>query len=79
MATERRAPGRVPLSCDYTARIMAIDGTWQRACHLADGAEGCACCRPILRSPPGPHEQCGRLLEALGRPECFSKERWCQR
>jgi hypothetical protein len=27
------------------------------------------CCR-------GPHEQRGRLLEALARPGCFSKEQW---
>jgi hypothetical protein len=36
MASDRRNLGRVPLTCDYTARILAIDGTWQRGCHIAD-------------------------------------------
>ena len=36
MARERRMLSRVPLSCDYTARIMAIDGTWHRDCRIAD-------------------------------------------
>jgi hypothetical protein len=26
--------------------------------------------------PPGPREQRGRLLEALARPGCFSKDQW---
>ena len=26
--------------------------------------------------PPGQHEQRGRLLEALARPGCFSREQW---
>ena len=36
MPAERRMLGRVPLSCGYTARILAIDGTWQRDCRIDD-------------------------------------------
>jgi len=33
---ERRTFTRVQFGHGYTAKIMAIDGTWQRACKLAD-------------------------------------------
>ena len=36
MPAERRMLDRVPLACGYTARIMAIDGTWQRDCRIGD-------------------------------------------
>jgi hypothetical protein len=33
---ERRACGRVHFDRGYAARIMAIDGTWQRACRIGN-------------------------------------------
>jgi len=36
MSGERRVHDRVPFSRGYNARIMAIDGTWQRDCRIAD-------------------------------------------
>ena len=36
MASERRTFTRVQFGRGYTARIMAIDGTWQRDCKIAD-------------------------------------------
>lgn len=37
--TERRNFDRVQLGRGYTARIMAIDGTWQRECRIGDVSE----------------------------------------
>ncbi len=34
--TERRSYGRVQFGRGYTARVMAIDGTWQRDCRIGD-------------------------------------------
>jgi hypothetical protein len=34
--SERRTYTRVQLGRGYTARIMAIDGTWQRDCKIGD-------------------------------------------
>jgi hypothetical protein len=34
--TERRHFGRVQFGRGYTARIMGIDGTWQRDCRIGD-------------------------------------------
>ncbi|HLH87741.1 MAG TPA: PilZ domain-containing protein [Xanthobacteraceae bacterium] len=39
MATERRSFNRVPFDRGYMARIMAIDGTWQRECRIGDVSE----------------------------------------
>ena len=36
MGSERRTYGRVQFGRGYTARIVAIDGTWQRDCKIAD-------------------------------------------
>ena len=36
MAGERRSFDRVQFQRGYTARIMAIDGTWHRECRIAD-------------------------------------------
>jgi hypothetical protein len=36
MGSERRTFTRVQFGRGYTARIMAIDGTWQRDCKIAD-------------------------------------------
>ena len=36
MSSERRTFTRVQFGRGYTARIMAIDGTWQRDCKIAD-------------------------------------------
>jgi PilZ domain-containing protein len=36
MATERRHFDRVQFGRGYTAKIMAIDGTWQRDCRIGD-------------------------------------------
>jgi hypothetical protein len=36
---ERRNFGRVHLGRGYSASIMAIDGTWQRACRIGDVSE----------------------------------------
>ena len=33
---ERRRSSRVQFGRGYTARIMAIDGTWQRDCRIGD-------------------------------------------
>jgi hypothetical protein len=37
--TERRNFSRVQFGRGYTAKIMAIDGTWQRECRLGDVSE----------------------------------------
>jgi hypothetical protein len=39
MATERRNFNRVPFDRGYMARMMAIDGTWQRECRIGDVSE----------------------------------------
>ena len=36
MVTERRHFDRVQFGRGYTAKIMAIDGTWQRDCRIGD-------------------------------------------
>ena len=36
MGSERRTYGRVQFGRGYTARIVAIDGTWQRDCKIGD-------------------------------------------
>jgi hypothetical protein len=36
MGSERRQVGRVRMGNGYTARITAIDGTWQRECRIND-------------------------------------------
>ena len=36
MVTERRHFDRVRFGRGYTAKIMAIDGTWQRDCRIGD-------------------------------------------
>jgi len=36
MTSERRSLTRVQFGRGYTARIVAIDGTWQRDCKIAD-------------------------------------------
>jgi hypothetical protein len=36
MVTERRTFDRVQFGRGYTARIMAIDGTWERDCRIGD-------------------------------------------
>ena len=36
MASDRRSYNRVQFGRGYTARIMAIDGTWQRDCKIGD-------------------------------------------
>jgi hypothetical protein len=36
MATERRRLDRVQFGRGYAVRIMSIDGTWKRACHIED-------------------------------------------
>jgi hypothetical protein len=36
MAGDRRSYNRVQFGRGYTARIMAIDGTWERACKIGD-------------------------------------------
>ena len=36
MVTERRVVGRVQFGRGYTAKIMAIDGTWERECRIGD-------------------------------------------
>ena len=36
MVSERRVVGRVQFGRGYTAKIMAIDGTWQRECRIGD-------------------------------------------
>ena len=36
MSSERRTYGRVQFGRGYTARIVAIDGTWQRDCKIGD-------------------------------------------
>ena len=37
--TERRNSSRVLFGRGYSAKIMAIDGTWQRDCRLGDVSE----------------------------------------
>jgi hypothetical protein len=37
--TERRNFDRVRLGRGYSAKIMAIDGTWQRDCRISDVSE----------------------------------------
>ena len=37
--TERRNVDRVQFGRGYSARIMAIDGTWQRDCRIGDVSE----------------------------------------
>ena len=39
MGTERRNFNRVPFERGYMARMMAIDGTWQRECRIGDVSE----------------------------------------
>src|ERR1700761_3162062 len=39
MVAERRNFGRVLFGRGYTARIMAIDGTWERECRIGDVSE----------------------------------------
>jgi hypothetical protein len=34
--SERRIMSRVQFGRGYTAKIMAIDGTWERACKISD-------------------------------------------
>src|SRR5690348_7660281 len=36
MVSERRRVARVQFGRGYTAKIMAIDGTWQRDCRIGD-------------------------------------------
>ena len=36
MVIERRGYDRVQFGRGYTARVMAIDGTWQRDCRIGD-------------------------------------------
>jgi hypothetical protein len=36
MVSERRHMTRVQFGRGYTAKIMAIDGTWQRDCRIGD-------------------------------------------
>lgn len=36
MSSERRRMTRVQFGRGYTAKIMAIDGTWQRDCRIGD-------------------------------------------
>ncbi len=36
MVSERRVMARVQFGRGYTAKIMAIDGTWQRDCKIGD-------------------------------------------
>ena len=36
MGSERRQVSRVRMGNGYTARITAIDGTWQRDCRIND-------------------------------------------
>jgi hypothetical protein len=36
MVSERRIMTRVQFGRGYTAKIMSIDGTWQRACKIGD-------------------------------------------
>jgi hypothetical protein len=37
---EKRATPRVSFESAYCARIMGIDGTWQRACKIHDVSDG---------------------------------------
>ena len=37
--TDRRSFNRVPFGRGYAAKIMAIDGTWQRECRIGDVSE----------------------------------------
>jgi hypothetical protein len=39
MGSERRNFDRVLFGRGYTARIMAIDGTWERQCRIGDVSE----------------------------------------
>ncbi len=39
MGTERRNFNRVPFGKGYSAKMMAIDATWQRNCRIADVSE----------------------------------------
>ncbi len=39
MATQRRTEERVELEHGYAARIMGIDGTWQRECLLENASD----------------------------------------
>jgi hypothetical protein len=36
MVTERRNLKRVQFGRGYTAKVMAIDGTWERECRIGD-------------------------------------------
>ena len=36
MVSERRTVSRVQFGRGYTAKVMAIDGTWQRDCRIGD-------------------------------------------
>jgi hypothetical protein len=36
MVSDRRTTARVQFGRGYTAKIMSIDGTWQRDCKIAD-------------------------------------------
>jgi hypothetical protein len=75
MSGERRRMNRVQFGNGYTARITAIDGTWQRDCRIADVSDTGA--RLTIRgsltnidtnefflklSPTGPaHRRCQRV------------------
>lgn len=39
MVAERRNFGRVQFGRGYSAKIMAIDGTWERECRIGDVSE----------------------------------------
>jgi len=76
MASDRRILGRVPLSCDYTARIMAIDGTWQRDCHIADVSKTGAKLTLLGSIPTSAFSEFFLVLSATGKAHRRCERIW---
>jgi hypothetical protein len=63
---ERRRAPRVQFEKPLAARVMAIDGTWCRECHLIDVSESGA--RIALASPAAELTEFFLVLSAFGNP-----------
>jgi hypothetical protein len=64
MASDQRRVKRVAFQIGFDAHVMAIDGTWRRACVLKDISDIGA--RLIVASPIGPFKEFFLLLSSSG-------------
>jgi len=76
IASERRAVRRVTFSCDYTAGIMSIDGTWHRACHIADVSKAGARLLVLGSFPTVAFSEFFLMLSASGKAHRSCERIW---